>query len=250
VASAIQLATVVLAVVAALVAIRVADDEASYLVAVVATQLVSPLLWEHYAVLLLLPVAWLLESRPVVGGAAAAGDGAAGARDRAGRGLPDRVRDLPRRADPRRSPSRDDELVGGPGRGGDVMRREMTWTRIAADSLVLIGIIAAIVYWVYLTKTGGAPVDVRAYWAADPANLYPHPGGRREERLQLLAALRHARRTRPAALVRGFVAIWRAILCRARLPRRPVHDLRPVHGARSPPRSTPATSRSCWRSRS
>ncbi len=60
VASAIQLATVVFAVVAALVAIRVADDEASYMVAVVATQLVSPLLWDHYAVLLLLPVAWLL----------------------------------------------------------------------------------------------------------------------------------------------------------------------------------------------
>jgi hypothetical protein len=30
------------------------------MVAVVATQLVSPLLWDHYAVLLLLPVAWLL----------------------------------------------------------------------------------------------------------------------------------------------------------------------------------------------
>ena len=40
-----------------------ADDEASYLVVVVATQLVSPLLWDHYAILLLLPVAWLLERR-------------------------------------------------------------------------------------------------------------------------------------------------------------------------------------------
>ena len=60
-ASAVQAAAVVLAVGAALVAIRVADDEASYLVAVVATQLVSPLLWDHYAVLLLLPVALLLE---------------------------------------------------------------------------------------------------------------------------------------------------------------------------------------------
>jgi hypothetical protein len=61
VASAIQLATIVFAVVAALVAIRVADDEASYLVVAVATQLVSPLLWDHYAILLLLPVAWLIE---------------------------------------------------------------------------------------------------------------------------------------------------------------------------------------------
>jgi hypothetical protein len=61
VASAVQLAAVVFAIAAALVAIRVADDEASYLVAVVATQLVSPLLWDHYAILLLLPVALLLE---------------------------------------------------------------------------------------------------------------------------------------------------------------------------------------------
>jgi hypothetical protein len=63
VASAIQLTAVALAVAASLVAIRVADDEASYLVVVVATQLVSPLLWDHYAIVLLLPVAWLLERR-------------------------------------------------------------------------------------------------------------------------------------------------------------------------------------------
>ena len=57
----VQLATVAVAVAASLVAIRVADDEASYLVVIVATQLVSPLLWDHYAIVLLLPVAWLLE---------------------------------------------------------------------------------------------------------------------------------------------------------------------------------------------
>ena len=39
---------------------RVSSDEASYMVAVVASQLVSPILWDHYAVLLLLPVAYLL----------------------------------------------------------------------------------------------------------------------------------------------------------------------------------------------
>ncbi len=33
----------------------------SYLVAVIASQLLSPILWDHYAMLLLLPVAWLLE---------------------------------------------------------------------------------------------------------------------------------------------------------------------------------------------
>ena len=40
---------------------RAAD--ASYLVVVVATQALSPLLWDHYAIVLLLPVAWLLERR-------------------------------------------------------------------------------------------------------------------------------------------------------------------------------------------
>jgi alpha-1,2-mannosyltransferase len=38
---------------------RAAD--ASYLVVVVATQALSPLLWDHYAIVLLLPVAWLLD---------------------------------------------------------------------------------------------------------------------------------------------------------------------------------------------
>ena len=33
----------------------------SYLVAVVASQLLSPILWDHYALLLLLPVAWLMD---------------------------------------------------------------------------------------------------------------------------------------------------------------------------------------------
>ena len=41
-------------------AIRFASDEASYLVTVIASQLVSPIVWDHYAMLLLLPVAYLL----------------------------------------------------------------------------------------------------------------------------------------------------------------------------------------------
>ena len=46
-----------------LVSIRVSSPEVSYLTTVVASQLLSPLLWDHYAVVLLLPVAWLLERR-------------------------------------------------------------------------------------------------------------------------------------------------------------------------------------------
>jgi hypothetical protein len=40
-----------------------APADASLLVAIVASQLLSPVLWDHYAMLLLLPVAWLLERR-------------------------------------------------------------------------------------------------------------------------------------------------------------------------------------------
>jgi alpha-1,2-mannosyltransferase len=62
VATALQLANTIAVVAALLAAIRWAGDEASYLVAVVASQLVSPILWDHYAMLLLLPVAYLLSA--------------------------------------------------------------------------------------------------------------------------------------------------------------------------------------------
>jgi alpha-1,2-mannosyltransferase len=62
IASLIQLASTVGVVVVFLVAIRWSSDEASYLVAVVASQLISPILWDHYAMLLLLPVAYLLSA--------------------------------------------------------------------------------------------------------------------------------------------------------------------------------------------
>ena len=63
VAAAIQWGSVGLALLAVVVAARTATPDASYVVAVVASQVVSPLLWDHYAMLLLLPVAWLLERR-------------------------------------------------------------------------------------------------------------------------------------------------------------------------------------------
>jgi hypothetical protein len=46
--------------VAVIAAARLATAEASFLVAAVASQLLSPILWDHYALLLLLPVAYLL----------------------------------------------------------------------------------------------------------------------------------------------------------------------------------------------
>jgi hypothetical protein len=60
-ASLVQMASMALAAGAVLLAWRFASPEASLAVTVVASQLLTPLLWDHYAVLLLLPTAWLLE---------------------------------------------------------------------------------------------------------------------------------------------------------------------------------------------
>jgi glycosyl transferase family 87 len=60
-AAVIQLTVSLLVVAAVVVSARVAEPVASYLVAVIASQLLSPVLWDHYAMLLLLPVAWLLD---------------------------------------------------------------------------------------------------------------------------------------------------------------------------------------------
>lgn len=63
VAGALQIFATIGALAAVVIAARTMSAEASYLVAVTASQLISPLLWDHYAILLILPVAWLLERR-------------------------------------------------------------------------------------------------------------------------------------------------------------------------------------------
>jgi hypothetical protein len=60
VAWAVQIANWVLVGVVVLAATFRCRPVASYLAVVIATQLVSPILWDHYALLLLLPVAWLV----------------------------------------------------------------------------------------------------------------------------------------------------------------------------------------------
>ncbi len=62
-ATIIQLASSALVVVAVVFAAVRTRPDASLLVAIVASQLLSPVLWDHYAMLLLLPTAWLLERR-------------------------------------------------------------------------------------------------------------------------------------------------------------------------------------------
>ncbi len=61
VAAAIQWLSMGLTVVAVVLAALRLPAVPSYLVAVVASQLLSPILWDHYAMLLLLPVAWMLD---------------------------------------------------------------------------------------------------------------------------------------------------------------------------------------------
>ncbi|MES2211152.1 MAG: glycosyltransferase family 87 protein [Chloroflexota bacterium] len=57
---AIQIANWALVALVVLVAMVRCSPVASYLAVVVATQLVSPILWDHYALVLLVPVAWLV----------------------------------------------------------------------------------------------------------------------------------------------------------------------------------------------
>jgi alpha-1,2-mannosyltransferase len=60
-AALIQLLSTVLVVAVFVVSVVWLPEEASLMVAIVATQLVSPILWDHYAIVLLLPTAWLLD---------------------------------------------------------------------------------------------------------------------------------------------------------------------------------------------
>ena len=63
VAWAVQVANWVVIGSLVLYAILRTTDVASYLATVIATQAVSPILWDHYALMLLLPTAWLLSRR-------------------------------------------------------------------------------------------------------------------------------------------------------------------------------------------
>ena len=60
-AGVVQLIASGVVVVIVVAAIRFASDEVSFLTTVVASQLLYPVLWDHYAVVLLIPVAWLLD---------------------------------------------------------------------------------------------------------------------------------------------------------------------------------------------
>ena len=60
-AQVIQFITMAGVAAVVLVAIRKGSPEVSYLTTVVASQILSPIVWDHYAVVLILPTAWLLD---------------------------------------------------------------------------------------------------------------------------------------------------------------------------------------------
>lgn len=62
-ANGIQVIAMAVTVAAWMYACRRRAPDVGYITTIVASQLLSPLLWDHYAMLLLLPVAWLLERR-------------------------------------------------------------------------------------------------------------------------------------------------------------------------------------------
>jgi alpha-1,2-mannosyltransferase len=62
-AMVIQGANTIVVLAAVLFAARRTTKEAGYLATVVASQIISPIVWDHYALVLLLPVAWLLDRR-------------------------------------------------------------------------------------------------------------------------------------------------------------------------------------------
>jgi alpha-1,2-mannosyltransferase len=63
VAASIQVISSLAAVIVVVIAALRASAATSYLATLIASQLLSPVLWDHYAMLLLLPVAYLLERR-------------------------------------------------------------------------------------------------------------------------------------------------------------------------------------------
>jgi hypothetical protein len=85
--------------------------------------------------------------------------------------------------------------------------------RLSRDALVMLGIVAAVGIWWWYTFGGlGNPVDVRYYWAADPANLYPHPELAEKNGYNYSPAFEFVVGWGRHLPFEVFTAIWRAVL--------------------------------------
>jgi hypothetical protein len=90
--------------------------------------------------------------------------------------------------------------------------RPITWQRLIRDGLVLLGIIGCATYWIYLTSGGGLPVDVHAYWVADPNNLYVHGPGPADDAYLYAPAFELVAGWWRGIPFEVYAAIWRAVL--------------------------------------
>lgn len=87
------------------------------------------------------------------------------------------------------------------------------WVRATRNVLTIVGIVAAAGYWWFLTSTGGQPVDVRAYWVADPSDLYGSAiRGETSNAFLYSPAFELAVRWGHALPFDLFVALWRGVL--------------------------------------
>ena len=82
-------------------------------------------------------------------------------------------------------------------------------------AFLVIGAAWAVLVWVEFTRTGGLPVDVHYYWAADPSQLYPHPELGFQNGYNYSPAFEFVVGWGRALPFEVFVAIWRALLLAA-----------------------------------
>jgi hypothetical protein len=97
-------------------------------------------------------------------------------------------------------------------RHGLGLDRPMTPVRLVRDALVLLGILGAATYWWYLTSGGGLPVDVHAYWAANPNDLYVHGPGPADDAYLYAPSFEFLVGWWRGIPFEVYAAIWRAIV--------------------------------------
>ncbi|HLO34588.1 MAG TPA: glycosyltransferase family 87 protein [Candidatus Deferrimicrobium sp.] len=97
-------------------------------------------------------------------------------------------------------------------RRGLGLDQPVTPLKLVRDGLVVLGIIAAVAYWWYLTSGGGLPVDVHYYWAADPSNLYPHPEAGEGNGYNYSPAFEFVAGWWRGIPFEAYAAVWRAVI--------------------------------------
>lgn len=75
-----------------------------------------------------------------------------------------------------------------------------------------LGAVLVAYYWYLLTTSGGAPVDARWYWEANPGNLYPHPELLERNGYNYSPAFEVVIGWGRLVSFEVFVALWRALL--------------------------------------